>query len=236
MEEEKQYLSPLDVDSNNIEELKGSFDTAIVVLQGGIGEGYEGSVKIPYPAIMRMYGGIIKYYSALDEGKSPVLILSGGATVNIDGVDITEAEAMKELLVKYYDVEEWRVIPEIDSIDTISNAVYTGKILEKLGLSNSENNLLITNDFHLIRSDNAFKKYSQGLYCPLSAEKILVEFGNSFMLPGDQFKRRYGEFSELFLESKKNKYLSKKDKLIEIISNLPGGRDLLLFIAKNTRR
>lgn len=229
MEDESHYLPSLDVENSNIEQLRGRFDKAIVVLQGGIEEGYKDDAKIPYFARLRMHAGTRVYQQALDNGESPVLILSGGARININGRYITEGESMKKLLVKHYGVDEERIILEENSIDTISNAQQTAKILEML---DPQTTLLITSDFHLERSYRAFEKYCKRSCIPISAEKTLIAYGESLSLEGDSFSR----FSKLFLVSKKNKFLRGKDRVIEGVSNLPGGRELLKFIAERSRK
>ncbi len=137
---ETENLSSEEYKDNNIEDLKGYFDTAIVVLQGGIRD--DGN--LPVIAKMRMFAGIIEYHKALERGLSPVLILSGGATAYPNNEPIQETAVMKELMLKY-DVDSLRVIEETDSIDTISNAKYSSEILEKLGFLENGITLLITN-------------------------------------------------------------------------------------------
>ncbi|NLB12354.1 YdcF family protein [Candidatus Dojkabacteria bacterium] len=228
---ETENLSSEEYKDNNIEDLKGYFDTAIVVLQGGIRD--DGN--LPVIAKMRMFAGIIEYHKALERGLSPVLILSGGATAYPNNEPIQETAVMKELMLKY-DVDSLRVIEETDSIDTISNAKYSSEILEKLGFLENGITLLITNEFHLQRSKNAFKRYYKGPLFPVSAEEILKSLGDRYRLPNDVLEKPYGKYAMKFIESIDNTRLGKKDNFIELFSFLPGGRDLLLLIANLTRK
>lgn len=235
MEVENSIQISKEEESKNIEQLKGSFDTAIVVLQGGIEEGYNGTAKIPKTARMREYAGIFAYNQSLEEGKSPVIILSGGAQVDDRNGSWSEASLMKRYMVEEYGVEDWRVIEEDLSIDTSTNAIQCSKILEKLGFLEKGEVKLITNEFHLDRSKMLFKRYYKGEVQPVAAENILIDSGDRSKLPGDSFPRRYGGYANAFLRSNEHKDLSKKDRLLFLIYSTAIGTKLFKIIAEKTR-
>ncbi len=202
---------------DNIEQLRGSFDEAIVVLQGGIGEGFNGTPRITKLPRIRQLAAVSTYYESLWQGGSPVIILSGGIEVGTKYGDYSEALLMKENLVNHYGVDESRVIVEDQSTDTSTNAVYCSEILEKLGFLENGNVKLITNKFHLDRSEMLFDRYYGKAFQAISAEDILINRGDGTRLPGDKFNRRYATYARRFLETKENKNLTKKDELLKLI-------------------
>lgn len=221
---------------DNIEQLRGSFDEAIVVLQGGIGEGFNGTPRITKLPRIRQLAAVSTYYESLWQGGSPVIILSGGVEVGSEYGDYSEASLMKKHMVEYYGIEEWRVVLEDKSVDTSTNAKYSSAILERLGFLESGNVKLITNEFHLDRSKMLFDRYYKKDFQSLSAEEILIKRGDGNNLPGDRFNRRYATYTERFLDSKENQSLTKKDKLLKSIYSTGIGTVLFKTLTTITRK
>jgi len=224
------------VESNSVESLRGCFDEAIVVLQGGIVEGPDEGAKIPKLPRMRQIAAAFSFYDSLNQGKSPVIILSGGIVRETkDGV-CSEASLMKKHMVESYGIEPWRIIEEDRSIDTSTNAKESAEILETLGFLESGAVKLITNAFHLDRSRMLFNRHYKGDITPVAAEDVLIDRGDKSKLSGDSFHYRYGTYAKLFLETDENKYLTEKDKLLKAIYSTAIGTHLFTSLARIIRR
>lgn len=205
--EEKYPFEP-----NDSQDVKYKYDTAIVLLQGGIVPGYEGS-KIPYLPRMRMYTAIDIYDKEINEGKTPVIILSGGVPSPTED-DYTEASFMKHLLVTYYNVPEEDIIVEEQSHTTSTNAKYVGEILAEYGFREQGTVKLVTNDFHLSRSKMLFDKYYGGSFEAIGAEEYLFHLPEDHKLRGDKESHPYALFARKFKDSLKNKKLFFIDSII----------------------
>jgi uncharacterized SAM-binding protein YcdF (DUF218 family) len=81
--------------------------------------------------------------------KNSIVIVSGKGKSKI-----TEAEAMQKYLIKH-NVPKNKIIQETESMDTLQNALYTQKIIQKLKPLNV---IVITSNFHLKRTKFIFKK------------------------------------------------------------------------------
>ncbi len=82
----------------------------------------------------------------LKENPTATAILSGGKG---KGEDISEAECMKEILLRK-GIEERRLIPEDKSTSTAENIAFSKEIIKQKNLS--ENVLIVTNEFHEYRA------------------------------------------------------------------------------------
>ena len=216
---------------NDYEDMKYNYDTAIVVLQGGIVPGYEGP-KIASRARIREQAGVIAYLEAKLRGENAVIILTGG--VELDGY--TEAALMKHNLVTKRGIPEEDIIVEEQSYDTPTNAIFTGDILTKLGFKEQGNVKLITNGFHLARSKELFEKYYGGKFEAINAEKYLYENRfDRYLLPGDQMAHPYGLFARKFESSRMNKILKVIDTTLRYISKVGLGEMVLGELAKRSR-
>lgn len=236
MEIEDREVSTINnVNNNDIESLRGCFDEAIVVLQGGIVKGPYGGAKISKLPRMRQFAAIASYYDALDQGKSPVIILSGGASINVEDGVCSETFLMKKHMVETYGIEPWRIIEEDRSIDTATNAECSAEILEILGFLENGRVKLITNAFHLDRSKMLFDRYYKGDITPVAAESVLIARGEKSRLPGDAFDYGYGEYAKLFLDTEENKRLERKDRLLKAIYSSVIGTKLVSSWAIMTR-
>ncbi|HHP7229435.1 MAG TPA: YdcF family protein, partial [Xenococcaceae cyanobacterium] len=87
------------------------------------------------------------------EGKAPLIILSGGRIAWF-GKGKSEAQDMSEIL-QLIGVPAAAIIEEGNSFNTYQNAIYTQKILEE---KNLERILLVTSAFHLPRSLLIFRR------------------------------------------------------------------------------
>lgn len=177
-----------------IEELRGNVNYAIVVLAGGITEGYKQEAKIPPLPRLRLDAAIMEYNDVLALGYSPVLILSGGATLK-NGT-MTEAEQMRKDLREKHNMDDARILTENNSIDTVTNAEESKKILEELGFLERDEYghlkedkdgfpkivTLVTSDFHLPRSKRLFERHLGRKITPLSAEKLLIRKGEEVFM------------------------------------------------------
>ena len=220
---------------NDYEDMKYNYDTAIVVLSGGIVEGYNDAPKIPSRARMRMFAAIDIYDKEVKEGKKPVIILSGGVPSPTED-DYTEASFMGYMLVTHYNIPVGDIIVEQYSYDTPTNAKYTNGILRELGFKEQGNVKLITNGFHLARSKELFEKYYGGEFEAIDAEKYLYEnHPDRYMLPGDQMAHPYGLFARKFESSRKNKILKVIDTTLRYISKVGLGEMVLGELAKRSR-
>ena len=216
----------------SIEHLRGEYDYAIVILCGGISKAYGDTWKSNWISRMRMFAGAIEYYNAIEEGKKPVVIVSGG-TETLRARNLTVSTVMTNELMEL-EVPYENIILEQFSFDTSQNAQNSSKILNTLGFDQEGSVKLITNGFHLKRSEKLFRKNFNGNLEANGAEEIMIDFGES-KLPGQKLNRRYGEFAKRFSRSCKNKKRIIQDSAIRGISDLPGGQDFLTWLAASSR-
>ena len=219
---------------SNIEHLRGTYDKAVVILCGGITEGYANTWRSNYMTRMRMIAGAMDYFNSEVEMKSPVMIVSGGVidTQKI-GIDLSTSAIMAYELIEL-GVPYQNIILEQFSLDTSQNAQNTSKILNTLGFNEEGSVMLITNKFHLKRAEKSFRRIFQGNLESMSAEDIMIYFGEG-KLPGHRYNRRYGQFAERYLKSYTNKKETIKHKIIEKIFDLPWGQDFLTWLALVSR-
>jgi hypothetical protein len=217
----------------NIEHLKGQYDCAIVILCGGITEACADTWKSNWISRMRVIAGAMEYYNAIEEERKPMVIVSGGTGgLEMTG-GLTVSKIMKDELIEL-EVPSDNILLEQFSLDTSQNAQNTSKILRTLGFDEQVSIKLVTNGFHLKRSENLFKKNFKGNLKPKAAEEIMMKFGKG-KLPGQKFNRRYGEFAERYYKSCKNKRRIIQDSIIRGVSEFPGGQELLTKVAKIQR-
>ena len=123
---------------------------AIVVLGGA-----ARSVSPPrIIAELNEHGDRLLYAAQLyQEGKAPLIILSGGR-IPWFGRSDSEASDMAEIL-QIMGVPKEAIIEEPNSLNTYQNALYTKEILEKEGIKQV---ILITSAFHMPRSVLIFRR------------------------------------------------------------------------------
>jgi uncharacterized SAM-binding protein YcdF (DUF218 family) len=214
-----------------LEPRKGKYDDAIIVLCGGTVPAAEDKSKTFFTARMRMYAGVISYYDALEQGKSPLLIATGGAQ---DEHGATEADVMKSEFLKY-GIPKDRIVAEGQSFDTSTEAGYCARILETLGFLEKGQVELITNSFHIGRSMDTFTKHYTGKIAPVKAEEVLVSKGDRFRLPRDRDNHPYGTFADRFLKSPTNLEWAVRDYALRVIAKVPGGQEFLVKLAHSIR-
>jgi uncharacterized SAM-binding protein YcdF (DUF218 family) len=91
----------------------------------------------------------------------PILLSGRCSGLEMNKSKITEAQAMKKYLVAK-GINSTRIYLEIKSLDTVSNAVFSKKIVKKH--KNWKHILLITSDWHMKRALWIFKKIFNNLY------------------------------------------------------------------------
>ena len=131
---EWQYLPPSAIPNTD----------AIVVL-GGV----TGNISFPRTTPdMNEHGDRLLYAAQLyQEGKAPLIILSGGR-IPWFGTGKSEAADMAKIL-QIMGIPKEAIIEEPNSLNTYQNALYTKEILEKKGIKQV---ILITSAFHMPRS------------------------------------------------------------------------------------
>lgn len=222
------------IEPRDLDDMRGEYDTAVIVLQeGSIEEGYEGS-KISYHARMRMQAAMIAYLESRMRGEKPVIILSGGVPNPVDD-EYTEASYMKHMLVTQCGFPEEDIVVEDKSHDTSTNAIYTREILSRLGFEEQGKVQLITNGYHLPRSKMLFEKYWGPSFDAIDAEEFLSHNrSDRYMLPGDRMPHPYGLFAKHYREMPKTKLLNFIDGVVlKTISKYPAGELLLRNMAKS---
>jgi hypothetical protein len=117
---------------------------------------------------------------------------------------------------------------ENQSIDTSQNAKYSWVLLDALNLA-PESTTIVTNEFHMKRSQGLFTKYV-GSVNWLAAEDILLNH------KPEKGKNRYATLIKNWISSKEQKSLKRKDKLISFVSRLPFGEKLIEWIATFKRQ
>lgn len=137
---EWQYIPPAEIPNTD----------AIVVLGGAVR-------PVSPPRIMgdlNEHGDRLLYAAKLyQEGKAPLIILSGGR-IEWYGNSESEAADMAAIL-QIMGVPEDAMIEEPNSLNTYQNAIYTKKILDEKGIKKV---ILITSAFHMPRSVLIFRR------------------------------------------------------------------------------
>ena len=123
---------------------------AIVVLGGSTN-------TVAYPRVLpdlNEHGDRVIYAAKLyQEGKAPLILLSGGRISWFGDDGASEAEDMAKIL-KLMGVPSEAILEEGNSVNTYENAIFTQKILEEQGI---EKILLVTSAFHLPRAWKIFQ-------------------------------------------------------------------------------
>jgi|SRR5699024_1926267 len=103
-------------------------------------------------------GRLQKTLEAYKNQKKSYIIVCGGNSKK----NVTEAKAMKSWLLKN-NIPHWKIIEENSSKDTVENAIYSMKIVEKKKFTSIT---LITSDTHMKRAYILFKEidYHNKLY------------------------------------------------------------------------
>lgn len=168
--------SPLEAElSGGIEgesspEIPTTFDHAIVLGCGTI-ENPDGSVGLTADSKIRVLAaGLLAAKGRIGE-----LILTGGKTAGPERP--SEAEAMKQYLLKKFPVEKYPKLRDFSirleeaSVDTVENAKLVAEMLQ----GDSEGSvLLVTSDYHMLRASRNFQ--NQGLSVEeMPAEEIVSE-------------------------------------------------------------
>ena len=122
---------------------------AIVVLRGGIiphspAENFKASV---FPSVAKRLYEAMKIWKV----NRSLIVVSGGRVLRKD-VE-SEAEAMKRFLVNL-GIPENSIIKEDRSRNTLENAIFTKRLLEKFGIGDI---CLVTSAFHMQRSVDIFR-------------------------------------------------------------------------------
>lgn len=103
----------------------------------------------------------------LKENKNTIAIASGGRG---HGEDISEAEAIRENLVKQ-GISESRILIENQSTSTVENIKFSKELIPK----NLKSGIIVTNNFHLFRSIMTAKDQNLDLSgIPAKTPKIIV--------------------------------------------------------------
>jgi uncharacterized SAM-binding protein YcdF (DUF218 family) len=124
----------------------------------------------PRPAVDVMEEGDRMIYGAqlYRQGKAPIVILSGGRTLDLQGVSSSEAEDMAALMVNL-GVPKSAILKDATSLNTHENAVNVKKILQERGIQRI---LLVTSALHMPRSLRIFQK--QGIEAIAAPTDFLV--------------------------------------------------------------
>ena len=147
---------------NGVAEPKKDADYVIIL-------GAKVNGTVPSKTLRARVNGTKEY---LEENPNTKVIVSGGQGRD---EDVTEAFAMKELLLKM-GIEEQRIYMEDKSVNTEENIRFSKELIEQQ-MENEEPQVVIaTSDFHTYRGISIAKK--QGLLnvsgCPAKPDKILT--------------------------------------------------------------
>ncbi|HEY9626873.1 MAG TPA: YdcF family protein [Coleofasciculaceae cyanobacterium] len=124
----------------------------------------------PRPAVDVMEEGDRVIYGAqlYRQGKAPIVVLSGGRTLDLEGVSASEASDMAAL-IELMGVPKSAILQDATSLNTYENAVNVKKILQA---QNIKRVLLVTSALHMPRSLKIFRK--QGIDAIAAPTDFLV--------------------------------------------------------------
>lgn len=151
------------------ENISGKVDYIIV-----LGASVKGTV--PSKALAKRLDSAILYVKRHNVKK---IVLSGGKG---PGEDITEAEAMKEYMIKRR-INEDIIVMEDKSKNTEQNIKNSLDVLKKYGYSNKSNLCIVTNDFHVFRAKLIAKKFgvnAQGISAGIDVWTIPVSYSREY--------------------------------------------------------
>lgn len=221
MNERNESISPEDIvnsPESSAEKLETEHFDVAAVLGAGFRSVENGQAKLTIDSRLRaIAAGIIA-----SEGKASELIFSGGKTSGQEYP--SEAEAMRDyLLVRFPELRDFPITLDEESIDTSQNAEFTSKVMKDKGL---ESALLITNEYHMLRSSRNFERKKVDVE-PLPAEEVIEGADPKYHL--------YKNFVDKYL----NSYDIKKKKAVEVVLRGimaidPDGK-LLTALAKKMR-
>jgi len=117
-----------------------------------LGAGIRG--EVPSKALFQRLYTSLEYIKMNPNVK---IVVSGGRG---PGESITEAEAMQRFLINH-GVEKNQIIKEEKSTNTLENMKFTAKVLEKFEKKENIEIVIVTNNFHMLRSK--FLAHRQGL-------------------------------------------------------------------------
>lgn len=224
-------------------ESENGYNEAIVILGGGLQEGYKDSLRTPWETRLRVLAAVDYYCNCISNNNSPVIIISGGLKKDKDGVAYTEASVMKKELMNDYSIPEDRIIIDEESFDTATNAEEVSQRLADLGFGEKQRVTLITNVYHLNRAERLFKKrygFPKSIH-GIGAEEYIIHDGEEKFdiskKPTMHPYREYAEgvFAERFLESSYYKFIMLRESVLDKISKIPVGQRILTNQAKKNR-
>ncbi len=210
------------------EEKPGSFNIAVIL--GGSweprkeGERLELSVN---SKLRTLAGGVLA-----SEGKVSEIIFTGGKTAGVENP--SEAQAMADFLKLNFPNLKVPVELDSESFDTIENAKFVKKIVDKVDLAKV---LVVTNDFHLARTLAIFDHVGMSVDA-ISAESILLKtyHWHQTEKSGKVNHYPYKRFIERHLKSGE----MKKKRIVEVglraITKIDPEGKLLTALAKKLRR
>ena len=131
---------------------------AIIVLGGGVENAQ------PTPSLANRLDTAALY---ADHYPSALIIVSGGL---VFGENYTEAEIMKNYIIRYYPKLKNSIKTETRSTSTILNLIYSQKILSAQGISTTDPITIATSDFHLPRAKAIAERHGYSNIITISAE------------------------------------------------------------------
>ena len=197
----------------DLDDMRGKYDVAIIVLSGP-DEDEE----------YREYAGALAHFEAELMGRKAVIITAG-----------SRSHLIKDRLVNERDIPEEDIVVENHSYDTSSNAIFTSEMLMRLGFEEQGDVLLITNGYHLPRSEMLFRRYWGSSFKPINAERFLYENRpDSYSLPGDTEPYPYGLDAKNHENELRTRILKFIDGVVfKTIYKYPAGELLMRSLAKS---
>lgn len=144
----KRLFYALEVGAKNTQKQDVTYDA--VILLGGMYDGWNAG---PMPEGLALNDNVERVLVAFDllrRGKAKNVLITAGPN---DGENPTEAEVMRDLLVRW-GIESSRIVVEGASANTRENALFSKPLIEERGYSSL---LLVTSAFHMPRAEACFR-------------------------------------------------------------------------------
>lgn len=140
----------------------------------------------------------------------PILLSGRWSGLKRNKSKITEAQAMKKYLVMR-GINLTRIYLEMKSLDTVSNAVFSEKIVRKH--KNWKRILLVTSDWHMKRALWIFQKVFNGSYC--------IDVLSVISQERDRKKKKlYEDFLLIFAKRILNKIQPTKQEMSKVLQEI----------------
>jgi uncharacterized SAM-binding protein YcdF (DUF218 family) len=145
----KGLMHLLEMSAHDTSKPRQTYDA--VILLGGMYDGWNAKSGPEGIAVNDNFERFIATYDLLRSDRARDVVITAGPN---DGEGLTEAEALRDLLVTW-GIDATRIVVERDSANTRENALFSKPLIEERGYKSL---LLVTSAAHMRRAEGCFRK------------------------------------------------------------------------------